>query len=934
MKENEVVSTSLQKMSAVGKVGAAANSNPVEALLKKGQAPKVAKGTQRIRTACRGCGKMECGVWVTVKDGRAVKIEGDPDSIQSKGGICTKAMASLQAAYHPDRIKYPMKRTRPKGEDPGWVRISWDEAIETSAAKYKEIIAKYGGKSIFTLAGTSRFWPMAAFGSFLQLFQSPNAISTYQICKGPRHFGTKLTDEYAYSWMATVENPKVYVQWGAATEISNYDDSARTTVDAYSKAVKHIVVDPRLTNAGKEADIWLPLRPGTDAAMALSWTDVIIRNKLYDELFCKRWTNGPFLYCPDIEPDGAVDNGWGLEFQLKTRLLKESDIKEGGSPKRFMVWDQLNNRLTYFDAEIMLWEGETFKPPTEGIQVEGGFLPEPSKFDPPIDPALFGELTVTLKNGQKSKVTPVFQLLADRAAQYKPVKAEKITGVPAEKIELAAKTYATRIDPRYGNGGIQYLLGIEHGANCIQNVRSLAVLVGLTGNFDGPSGNRGATKAHINYYPGMFSLGAPPPPSENLLGGDRFPLLKWWGMWADATAVWDAIHTGKPYPVKAGICQASSFVFSCNTTYAWEALKKLEFFVVVDLFRHPTAEMADIIFPACHWLEIDSPRASQGSSGGAGANIRCIEPLAETKVDYEFTELLFKAMGVPFGPDPQNPWPGKEALLDQCVSGVKLTWKEYREKFQKEGWFDVKKLYPKEWGTYRRYETGFQHRPLGKQGSVLDELVPADPNREPVPGFNTPTGKQEIWSTVIETFLPGRNHELPDFDEPAESPVSTPKLYEKYPITMLTGRRIPVYFHTEHRQLPWCREQWPVPLVEINPETAAKYGIKQDDWVWIENDRGRVRQKADLYYGIAPDVINCEHSWWYPEVPAPEHGWKYSCINQLVNNYAQDPLCGAVQLRGYPVRIYKAEEGAPEGIIASSDDPRLEQWLSERKEEK
>ncbi len=697
----------------------------------------------------------------------------------------------------------------------------------------------------------------------------------------------------------------------------------------------YISVNPRLSNAGKEAHIWLPLRPGTDAAMALSWIDVIITNKLYDPLFCKRWTNGPFLYCPDIEPGGGThDNGWGFEFQLKTRLLKESDIVEGGNPKRFMVWDNVNSRLTYFDAEVMLWEGEIFRPPTSGTEVQGGFLPEPSKFDPPIDPAIFGEFTVTLRDGKKSKVTPVFQLLAERAARYAPEHAEKITGVPAEKIELAAKTYATRLHERCGNGGIQYMLGVEHGGNCIQAVRALALLVGITGNFDGPGGNRGPTKANIIQSVGGFAPGAPPPPSDEILGLDRFPLLKWWGgIWADATSVWEAIHTGEPYPVKAGICQSSTFATMCNSAYTWEALKKLDFFVVIDLWRHPTVEMADIVFPACHWLEVDCPRISQGSSGGAGANVRCIEPPGECKPDYEFVQLLFKAMRVPYGPDPKDPWPGVEADLDQSVTGLGMTWREYKEKFQKEGWFDVKKLFPKHWGTYRRYEMGVQHRPLRTVGKgLMDEFFMVDTDRELVPGFNTPTGKQEIWSTVMETFLPGQDYELPNHEEPPESPIRTPEIYEKYPITMITGRRIPVYFHTEHRQLPWCREQWPAPLVEINPETAAKYGIKQGDWVWIENDRGRMRQQADLYHGIAPDVINCEHSWWYPEAPAPEHGWRYSCVNQLVDSRSQDPICGSVHLRGYPVRIYKAEEGAPEGIITSSDAPMLGQWLPPNEE--
>jgi anaerobic selenocysteine-containing dehydrogenase len=345
--------------------------------------------------------------------------------------------------------------------------------------------------------------------------------------------------------------------------------------------------------------------------------------------------------------------------------------------------------------------------------------------------------------------------------------------------------------------------------------------------------------------------------------------------------------------------------------------------------------MADIVFPACHWLEMDCPRISQGASGGAGANIRCLEPPGECKPDYEIVQLLFKAMDVPYGPDPENPWPGTEADLDLSVSGFGMTWREYREKFQKEGWFNVKKLFPNHWGTYRRYETGVLRRPHGHVGmGLLEDFFLVNTDRELVPGFNTPTGKQEIWSTVLETFLPGRNYELPDYETSPESMERCPELYQKYPLTMITGRRIPVYFHTEHRQLPWCREQWPVPLVEINPETAAKYGIKHGDWVWIENERGRVRQKADLYYGIAPDVISCEHSWWYPETPPPEHGWTHSCINQLVDSHAQDPICGSINLRGYPVRVYKAKEGAPEGIIASCEDPKLERWLQIKGEDK
>ena len=116
---------------------------------------------RRIRSCCRGCGKMECGVWVTVENGRAVKIEGDESAPHTMGSCCNKSVASLQACYHPDSLAYPMKRTQPKGEDPGWVRISWEEALDSIVEGINQVKAKYGGESLFTMGGTGRIWCMS-----------------------------------------------------------------------------------------------------------------------------------------------------------------------------------------------------------------------------------------------------------------------------------------------------------------------------------------------------------------------------------------------------------------------------------------------------------------------------------------------------------------------------------------------------------------------------------------------------------------------------------------------------------------------------------------------------------------------------------------------------------------------------------------------------
>ena len=892
-------------------------------------------GVQRIRTMCRGCGKMECGVWVTVENGRAIKIEGDESSFASSGNSCSKSQASLQACYHPDRLAYPMKRTNPKGDDdPGWVRISWDEALAEAGTKLNEIKEQRGGNSMFSMCGTSRIYCMASALGMQGILNTANTHQAYQICKGPRHVATGMVSARAYSWMATVDRPSVFVQWGGASELSNYDDSCRTTVDAAVKADKHIIVDPRQTNLGKEADIWNPLRPGTDGAVGLGWLNVIMENNLYDELWVKRWTNGPFLVCEDIEPSGWQQMGAGGPEEIKTRLLKESDVQEDGSPKRFMVYDQLNQRLTYFDADTGYWEGEQPRTLTgkEARQkhlapgVTQGWVPDPTGFDPEIDPQIFGQVEVTLKDGSTSVCKTVWQTFSDYVADFTPEKVEEITSVSADALREAAITYATPIDPStgYGNGGIQYMLAIEHACNSVQNSRICDLIVGITGNFDTPGGNRGATAATFDEEFAMMGSGLPMASADlwdKVLGVEDIPLLKHHGIWADSTAIWDACNNeGAPYPLYGGVCQSGDVMNMSNALWGWEGLKKLDFLLDIDLWHTPTSQLADILLPARHWLEVDCPRRSQGSGGMEGSHCKCVEPLGESWFDVDIIIQLCKAMGIPWSADPDDPWPDSIKELDAACEPMGLTWEEWKQEFQKTGFRDCKKEYPDDWGTYRRYETG-HCRSDGK------------------PGLQTPTLKQEIWSTIIETYHPDGQYNLPTYSEPPESPVAQPERAQEYPYIMTTGRRIPVYFHSEHRQLPWCRELWPVPRVEINPRDALELGIEQGDWVWIETERGKVRQVADLYHGIRPGTINCEHQWWLPEFYGATKGFDLISINCLVNKDMRDPLCGSSYARAYNVKVYKATpENSPFGnpvpcdvdgteMITSPDDPRLKEWL-------
>ncbi|MDR0514008.1 MAG: molybdopterin-dependent oxidoreductase [Coriobacteriaceae bacterium] len=961
MKLSAMTRRSFLKATAVLGAATALTQTGLSQALAQDDTVSTADDVKVIRTACRGCGKMECGVLVTVQNGRAVKVEGDPNAFMSDANCCSKSQASIQACYHPDRLMYPMKRTNPKDAiDPGWVRISWDEAFTLAAQNITRLKEQYGGETFYSMVGTSRVWAMGGLMAWPQILGTPNTLQAYQICKGPRHYATRLASNRAFSWMATVDRPRVFVQWGGASEISNYDDSCRTTVDCAVKADKHIVVDPRMAGIGRQADYWMHLRPGTDAAVAMCWTNVILENDLIDHLFVKRWTNAPFLVMPGKATLSSVQSyGPGRTWDLKTKLLKESDLIEDGSPTRFMVWDELADKLTYFDSESGLWENEPpFTVPKKGKEarqpnlmpgVAQGFVPDPTPFNPEIDPALYGEFEVTLKDGKAVKVRPVLDIYAEMCRDYTPEKASVITGIPADQLEGAAKAYATRLDPEsgYGNGGIQYMLAVEHAATAIQNCRAIDAITALTGNYDTPAGQRGPTMAPVDggFTPFAFMIpGAAMqghfPDSSKEIGDDEFPVNRWWGGWADANTLYKAMETGKPYPVKGGVNMAGDFMNMTNAVDNWNALKKMDFILECNLWHAPSSDVADLLLPAWHWLEVNCSRVSQGSSGAFGANIRCVQPPADTLWDPLIIMGVAKAMGIFYAPDPQNPWPGslpdnwepgEQFILDNAVRSTGKSWKEYAEEFTKNGWWDAKVEEPMRWGTYRRYETGYI---IGGSAGMM-----GGPPIPPTPGWATPTKKYELWSTIIESHYPDGRFDLPNYSEPPHSPISDPELAKEYPLIVTTGRRIPVYFHSEHRQLPWCRELWPAPRCEVNPEDAAELGIEQGDWIWIETKWGKVRQVADLYYGIKKGTICCEHQWWFPELNESGHGFMLSGINCVNDRDAQCPICGASNLRAYLGKIYKATpDNCPDGkvvpcaadgtpIITSAADPRLKEWL-------
>ena len=174
------------------------------------------------------------------------------------------------------------------------------------------------------------------------------------------------------------------------------------------------------------------------------------------------------------------------------------------------------------------------------------------------------------------------------------------------------------------------------------------------------------------------------------------------------------------------------------------------------------------------------------------------------------------------------------------------------------------------------------------------------------PGFNTVTGRFEFTPVLLEAYgLP----QVPYYEEPRESPNSTPDLATKYPLILMTGRRSWEFFHSEHRNLKTMREFHPDPLCEISPELAAQEGISEGDWVWIENQRGRCRQRVKITPGLNNRYIMAEHAWWFPE-DDPEQLFRVfdSNINNLTTQCNIGRSGYGAPYNGLLCRIYKCTE--------------------------
>lgn len=829
---------------------------------------------QEVRTSCRAC-IANCGVIAVVRNGRVIKIKGDDIDPMSKGRVCPKGLAGVQALYHPNRNKYPLKRV---GAKPGndWERISWDEACQIVAEHMVDMRDKTGKHGLLCSTGgggNPQFFSPPRFRNFWgggNVFE-PGCAQCYL----PRNYtmgkinglgDTSIADSGCselYKPARYGNITEVYVMWGTNPAWHSPSTSGRCVAELRANGCKTIVVDPRFTPDASKADVWLPLKPGTDMAMMLGWMHYIIENELYAKIpgyedFCEQWTNLPFLVDPRDEvslPPVAMD------INADGKLLRASEV--------FDDVDASNEGYVYFDTET----GKVTKAFALGPDNDGTYHPQ-----------LFGTVDVMLKDGSVITCKTAFQAYKDRCEPFDLETTAAITGCEAEKIAEAIELYCST-----AHGGISLGVATDMYPGSAQAAIGAAALdcmtshlwhAGCPANSVGPgrgqASSTGLSGAESTIFPPGFmgpGSGYEFQKSEAVLERLGYSEHKGLGGWMHShiPTVLSAILTGEPYQPKVWIERSGNKLAALGNAASWiEAIPKLD--LIVHGYMYPTsftAEAADVVFPICEWLEnsfaqgrlnVNLLRVPVTNLFEAADEIMMWGKIAEAMSDPDSptydpnmeacmdAEKIGNPMVAPYWKTINDYW---DYVAQQCADPEITTMEEARAKMPEVWCPDDEYWGGTAYDGYLKIATagGGMGGPGGPGGGAAAE---ADPNApQTYTGFSTAAAdikdNPKKCGPYADQMLYIGRHGNESFEMPPSvidwnpmpyyfTPEDETQYGDEYPLTLTEGR-IPYFHHGTLRNNPYLRELYPAAEVWMSPETAQEYGIADGDWVNLKSPR-------------------------------------------------------------------------------------------------
>lgn len=802
-----------------------------------------------IPTSCALC-YGTCSILAHRVDGIVQKIEGNPDSTIGKGRLCGKGVAGLMTHYDPNRLKHPLRRTNPKkglDEDPGWKEISWDDALDEIAMWLRRIRAEDPRKLVMqrTTTITAARTPIRAFGA---AFGTPN----YSTAGGGLHCGNGahlLSGMMHASWSVVPDfqycNYAIYfgASKGHGAGHSSNPNMA-LAADARARGMKMVVVDPLCNFAAAKATEWVPLRVGTDGALALAMCNVMVNELgIFDGPYLQAKTNAPYLIGPD-------------------KLY----VRDPAS-KTPLVWDTKANAARPY-AEV-----------------------------PAQDMALVGDFQA---NGTACR--PAFHKLKEHLGKFTPEWAETVTTVPCADIRRLAGEFAreARIGSTIVVDGVTLpyrpvaaiaFRGSQGHMNSLYNFYAIDLLNELVGASDVVGGCLGFNPAcsgfpetgRPRYVPyagadGLMVVGMwmghhyPYPMREPQLPNnvglqDLFVL----GMTspfltsADREKFWEKFDLG--YRPEVMINLGTNLMMSvANRETVADSLLDYKFIVSIDLFLTETSQFADIVLPDCSYLQSFDSRSNFpflfNQPGGMGEWSWAIrQPVLPPEGEQRpFQDVLLElADRIGIGEDMNAAFNAAMNLQKpfRLEKGRKYTYGEICDAELKSNFGGERGL---DW--FKRH--GVLKWPKQPQEvywrPFVDVRVPIywefmTGVREKIDAITVPRGMKmpPEYYEPLPDFLPCRSHEcdVPDFD-----------LYAFYYRDSLHTNS----FTMENAWLDEAARLDPFSYtIAMNADTGARKGLRDGDLVWVENDAGRkVKGVVKLTQGIHPEglgIAACAGHW-------------------------------------------------------------------------
>ena len=777
-----------------------------------------------IHSVCNMC-LGDCGIMVHRVDGVVVKIEGDPNCPNSNGKICAKGLAGIMSLYNTKRVTTPLKRTNPqKGLDidPGWVPISWEEALnilqEKLGAARKEdprsvVVSAFDSANLREVLAP---WALA--------FGTPNSHWSGYFCGQYLHSSMYLTNGTFHSDFDP-EHCKYLLlfgnQAGFMAGLSPNITSQKVAL-ARKRGLKVVVIDPICSNAASKADEWIPIKPGADGLLALAMANVLLNELgVYDRDFLKKHTNGPYL----VKSDGFY-------------------VRQGNKP---MVWDAKENKAKPFDAQVE-------------------------------DYALTGTFDV-----EGTKCRPAFELLKEHVKQYTPEMAAKITTISAATIRRIAEDFgrAASIGSTITVDGVELPLrpaaaniyrgagAHKHGVMVALAIQTLNLIVG---SFYVPGGHRGMNLIGPSWKwsPGQFdglvvtphALGhganyynyeVKEPQTMGLLelfpiSTNRSPML--------LSSSLDAKKNKLPYKPKVLlVCRRNLFRGGVDYGLTAEALKNYEFIASFCIQMDEVAQFADLVLPEQTYLEKlqifpNSLSWSQSAQSGYfywGVRQPVVEPVGESRdwgdVLMELADRMgfigqvYKHLNVefelnePYVLNPSQKYT-KEEILDRRVKSEfgpdkSLEW------FKQNGFVSVKRK--------------------------VDELFPLYKLnvRFPIYYENIKRAGQQVQAVTERIGL--KDWDIEDYEAlPTWKEEHTGEDSAEFDL-LACNFRVPTHTQSWSYQNPWLSELSKLnPYAEkilINAATAKKKGIKDKDKIRVRSTVGELVGEARVTECVHPQAV-------------------------------------------------------------------------------